>query len=372
MTDPAHAFRTDQRVTVIVPTYKEAQSIPPLLERLEAVRDALPGLDVIIVDDDSQDGTIEAIGALNKGWVRLITRTTDRGLSAAVLHGLGAAEGDFLLVMDADLSHPPEAIPAFIKALSRGADFAVGSRYVPGGSTEDGWGLLRWLNSKIATWMARPFTTVKDPMSGFIGLRKETWSQATGLDPVGYKIGLELIVKCRCMHVVEVPIHFATRTLGHSKLTLKVQVQYVPHIVRLMRWKFPGWSSFVPFAAVGASGMGVYVGLLTLLSIVLADWPVWQQAVLAAAGTMMWNFVLDRWLAFWYAQRKAFFRQLIAFMAICSVPVAVNLLVTVWLAGEELVTPLAGFVGSIIGSAAGLLFNWLMARRFIFGSKSGG
>ncbi|MDP7574381.1 MAG: polyprenol monophosphomannose synthase, partial [Phycisphaerales bacterium] len=198
-------------VSIIVPTYQEADALGPLIERIGAVRDGGLDLEVIIVDDNSQDGTEELIASIGLPWVRLITRTEDRGLSSAVLCGLAEANGRVLVVMDADLSHPPEVIPDFIAALDGGADFVVGSRYVPGGSTEDGWGVLRWINSKIATWMARPFTTVRDPMSGFLGFRRETWASAVDLDPVGYKIGLELIVKCRCRHVTEVPIHFSTR-----------------------------------------------------------------------------------------------------------------------------------------------------------------
>ncbi len=360
----------DRHVTVIVPAYQEAESLPPLLERLAAVRGddtVIEALDVIVVNDESGDGTQAAVDALGLDWVHVITRTEERGLSSAVLHGLAAAQGDILIVMDADLSHPPEAIPAFVKALQRGADFALGSRYVPGGSTEDGWGVLRWVNSKIATWMARPFTSVKDPMSGFIGIRRDTWSQAVDLDPVGYKIGLELIVKCRCTHVVEVPIHFSTRQLGHSKLTLRVQLEYLQHVIRLLRWKFPGWSSFLPFAAVGASGMGIYVGLLAVLGACVPDWSTLAQTIVAALGAMLWNFVLDRWLAFWYATRGNIVKQALGFMAICSVPVLVNILITVSLAGDAWGTPLAGVVGSLVGSAAGVLFNWLMTRWLVFG-----
>ena len=112
-----------------------------------------------------------------------------------------------------------------------GADFSLGSRYVPGGSTEDGWGVLRWVNSKIATVMARPFTSVRDPMSGFFCIKRSTWKAGSPLDPIGYKIGLELIVKCRCRNVVEVPIHFSTRCEGESKLTLRVQWEYLLHII---------------------------------------------------------------------------------------------------------------------------------------------
>ena len=101
-----------------------------------------------------------------------------------------------------------------MKHCNNGADFVVGSRYISGGTTEDGWGFLRWLNSKIATLMARPFTKVLDPMSGFLAFRKSTFEQADNLKPVGYKIGLELIVKCNCKDVTEVPIHFRDSQIG--------------------------------------------------------------------------------------------------------------------------------------------------------------
>jgi dolichol-phosphate mannosyltransferase len=361
---------SDVSISIIVPTYEEAANMPELTQRIDAMRGQFKSIELLIVDDNSPDNTREVIAGLHLDWVRLIVRTTDRGLSSAVLHGLAQAKGDLLFVMDADLSHPPEAIEAMALALQQGADFTVGSRYVPGGSTEDGWGVLRWLNSKVATYMARPFTTVRDPMSGFLGMHRHTWASAVDLDPVGYKIGLELVVKCRCVHVVEVPIHFATRQRGQSKLSISVQLQYLLHIVRLMRWKFPGWSSFVPFAAVGASGMVVYVGLLAAIGALWPEAMTWQVAIPAAAGAMIWNFLLDRWLAFWYAPRGSLLRQCAGFVAICSVPVAINILITTWLAGDTMVTPLAGLIGSLVGSVAGVVFNWAMTRWLVFGSAS--
>ncbi|MDP6890377.1 MAG: glycosyltransferase family 2 protein [Phycisphaerales bacterium] len=358
-------------VSIIVPTYQEADALGPLIERIGAVRGGGLDLKVIIVDDNSQDGTEELIASIGLPWVRLITRTEDRGLSSAVLCGLAQANGRVLIVMDADLSHPPEVIPNFIAALDGAADFVVGSRYVPGGSTEDGWGVLRWINSKIATWMARPFTTVRDPMSGFLGFRRETWSAAVDLDPVGYKIGLELIVKCRCRHVTEVPIHFSTRRYGQSKLSLRVQLQYLTHIIRLARWKFPGWSSFVPFAMVGLSGIAVYAFLLWLLQAWFGERISEDlQIIIAIAIAMVWNFIFDRWLAFWYARRRSIVRQFVGFLAVCSIPVIVNFFVTRWLIDDQFVTPAAGVVGALVGSTAGVIFNWVVVRAFVFRTQT--
>src|SRR4029450_4981417 len=156
---------TSSSVSVIVPTFREAGNLPELIQRLEKVRrERSLDLNVIIVDDNSRDGTAELIASLGKPWMRLITRTNERGLSSAVVRGLQEATGDVLVVMDADLSHPPEAIPQLIERLKAGAGFVIGSRYVAGGSTDASWGLFRWLNSKVATVLARPFTSARDPM----------------------------------------------------------------------------------------------------------------------------------------------------------------------------------------------------------------
>lgn len=229
------------RVSIIVPTFREADNLQPLLTRTtNAMHEAGLTHEIIIVDDDSRDGT-EAICRELAGAghpLRLIVRTSERGLSSAVCLGFTEANGDVLVCLDADLSHPPESIPALVAALADPTtDFVIGSRYVPGGSTEQGWGLVRWLNSRIATLLARPFTAARDPMAGFFALRRSTWASAAPLDPIGYKIGLELIVKCRCRHVVEIPIHFADRHAGKSKLSLKEQFNYLRHLARLARFK---------------------------------------------------------------------------------------------------------------------------------------
>lgn len=226
-------------ISVIVPTYREAENLPGLLERIGSVKDA-SGLDleVLIMDDDSGDGTEEVVKGLGLPWVELVIRRKDRGLSRAVMDGFDRARNDVLLCMDADLSHPPEKIPELVEALEAGHDFALGSRWVAGGGTDDEWGVFRWLNSVIAGWLARPLTSVKDPMSGFFALRREQYAAAReSLNPVGYKIGLELLIKCRCKNAKEIPIHFADRQHGESKLTIKEQLRYLRHLARLYRFR---------------------------------------------------------------------------------------------------------------------------------------
>ncbi len=239
----AVALGVAPEVSVIVPTYKEAANIPLLVPAVSrALAAAGVSHEILIVDDNSRDGSEEAAEALADGperWpVRMLVRRTERGLATAVLHGFRQARGRVLVCMDADLSHPPESVPALARPVLEGrADFSLGSRYVKGGSIDEGWSAYRWLNSKFATMLARPLTRVKDPMAGFFALTREAFERAAPLDPIGYKIALELLVKAPIEAVAEVPIRFAQRKHGESKLSLKEQLNYMRHVGRLLRYR---------------------------------------------------------------------------------------------------------------------------------------
>ncbi|NJK88451.1 MAG: polyprenol monophosphomannose synthase [Myxococcales bacterium] len=270
-------------VSIIVPTYKERENLPHLVERLARLKAAYElELQVLIVDDNSRDGSEEWVRSEAPPWVEVIVRTSNRGLSPSVVDGLKAARHPVLVVMDADLSHPPEKIPDMILALESGQELVIGSRYVPGGTTDDDWGFFRWLNSRVATLLARPFTDAKDPMAGFFALRKRDFERAVHLNPIGYKIGLELIVKCGVENVGEVPIHFSDRLYGKSKLSFKEQVNYLVHLGRLYAFKYATFSSFVQFALVGLSGVFVNLGVLTALLRIGST-----QAVALAGGILV-------------------------------------------------------------------------------------
>ena len=196
--------------------------------------------EIIFVDDDSKDDIEKIVSTLSTEGlnVRLIQRKDERGLSSAVLRGFSEAEGGILVCMDADLSHPPETIYMMInKIVKDNAEFVIGSRYVNGGSTDHKWTIYRRINSQIATLFAKPFTTAKDPMSGFFAIPEWVYKRGSCFNPIGYKIALELIVRCKCEKVVEVPIHFTERKYGKSKLNLKEQLNYLVHIKRLMGYK---------------------------------------------------------------------------------------------------------------------------------------
>lgn len=351
-------------VTIVLPTFEEVESLPSLISAIEAVRsEVLPDLELLIVDDYSNDGTESLIEKFAIPWIRLIVRRDERGLSSAVLRGLQDVDTEYCVVMDADGSHPPDTIPATIQALEEGADFVIGSRYVKGGSTEDGWGVLRWINSKVATIMARPFTSVLDPMSGFLAFRHSILDNAKDVNPVGYKIGLELIVKCGCSNVTEVPIHFRTRQLGQSKLTLRVQWEYLQHVIRLLRFTHPKLVSFFTFAAVGATGAAVYIASL----LATTQWIVtpWQAIALAVWIAMTWNFFWDRKYAFWYSRTDSILVQYVGFVSVCSVGAIANFYITLSLSESEAI-PLAGLAGVCLGSTIGIVFNYFVNRLIVF------
>lgn len=233
----------DSFISIIVPTFREAPNIEPLVRRtFTTLREAGITAEMIIVDDDSQDGTTEIVERLAESFpVRIVVRKTDRGLATAVVEGFAHAKGDILVVMDGDLQHPPESVPALVTPVASGhADFALGSRHAPGAEVAGQWTNWRRLNSFVATMLARPLIRLCDPMSGFFALRRETWLQARQLNPVGYKIGLELAVRCGCQRCVEIPFAFSTRHAGDSKLTARQQLEYIRQLGRLYWFRFKG------------------------------------------------------------------------------------------------------------------------------------
>ena len=351
-------------VTVIVPTFREVENLRYLIDRLSAVRAESPrDLELLLIDDDSRDGSAELVASMGLPWVTFVTRVLDRGLSQSVLEGMSRSSREIIVVMDADLSHPPEKIDDMIDALSRGADIVVGSRFAEGGSTADDWGFLRWINSRIATLLALPLAPLSDPMSGFFALRRATFERGRGFDPVGYKILLELIIKCRARVLEEVPIHFDNRRFGESKLTFREQLQYLRHLRRLYMYKYGTWAHLVQFLLVGLSGLAINLAVLSLL--LHLDVRGNLAVAIAIAVSMLWNFALNRRFSFSYARDRSLPRQFIGFIAACSIGAIVNYVVTL----EAWHFFVHKQIAAAIGVASGTGFNFLASRFIVFRSK---
>ena len=378
--DPPHAARGEADagaplarieilapVSIVVPTFRERENLPNLLGRLDALRRAHRlDLELLVMDDDSRDGSAEFVAESGHDWARLVTRTADRGLSPAVVDGLCRAKNPVVICMDADLSHPPEKIPDMVLALESGQQFVIGSRYVPGGSTDDDWGIFRWLNSRVATLLAWPLTNAKDPMSGFFALRKSDFERGVhSLNPIGYKIALELIVKCGVENVGEVPIHFTDRVLGQSKLDFKEQLRYVQHLRRLYIHKFGTAMDFLQFLAVGASGLVVNLLVLTLL--LAAGAPGWLALAGGIGVSLVSNFLLNRRFTFSYARNGNSWTQLAGFLGASAVGMCVNYAVSLTLLKTSLHDVRLGVqLAAIVGVAAGMLFNFVGNRFVVF------
>jgi dolichol-phosphate mannosyltransferase len=224
------------KVSIIIPTYCEAANLRSLVAQVhEALSSSNIDAEILIVDDNSPDGTPSVCEELSRKYpVALHVRHNERGLATAVLAGMKIAKGDVFVVMDADLQHPPQAIPDLIAMLrDPSIDAVIGSRFTTGGQIDGAWSAFRRILSKASALLARPLVCAKDPCAGFFAIRRSTFDKACNLKPVGYRVGLELMVKGGCRKVKEVPIHFATRAQGASKLTFQVMALYLRHLARL-------------------------------------------------------------------------------------------------------------------------------------------
>jgi dolichol-phosphate mannosyltransferase len=222
--------------SLVIPTYNEAAGIEKLLGALDATFRA-NGLDgeIIVVDDNSPDGTGKLVDELARRLpVRCLHRSGKLGLSSAVIEGwtIARPESIALGAMDADFSHDVNALPKMVAALDSGKyGLAVGSRYVPGGGIAN-WPAHRVITSRVACWLARPLTRVKDVTSGYFLVRRDAL-EGVALDPIGFKIGLEVIAKAHYGKAVEVPYVFKDREAGVSKLNQREILNYLKQLGRL-------------------------------------------------------------------------------------------------------------------------------------------
>jgi dolichol-phosphate mannosyltransferase len=235
--------RCQDKLALVIPTLREAENIRGLLDHIRAVLDPM-GIryEILVVDDNSGDGTEEIVSSvsLEDPRVRLLVRHGKRGLSGAILHGWQHTDAAILGVMDADLQHPPELLPALIGAALGGRDLVIGSRYTAGGRLGD-WNLVRKLLSATAVWVTWPIQRAgiraKDPMSGFFLIRSECLNEIR-FQPSGFKLLLEILVRGHIRSVEEVPFAFGSRYRGASKANFRVAWDYGLLLLRLYADRF--------------------------------------------------------------------------------------------------------------------------------------
>ncbi len=237
---PAGPHR-DPRLSLILPTYNESKNLEEVISRIELALGGLPGctFELIIVDDDSPDGTgrlAEQAATLYPN-IRILRRGRRKGLASAIRDGMEAARGEFVAVMDADLQHPPESLPDLLHRLDEGADVAVMSRYAAGGRRADR-GLLRrlasWSAIALTHFLLPPTRGVRDPVSGFFMARACVLKELA-LEPLGFKVLPQIIIRCPRSRLCEVPYTFRSRNRGKSKMQAQESLRYVRLLLSLRK-----------------------------------------------------------------------------------------------------------------------------------------
>jgi dolichol-phosphate mannosyltransferase len=361
----------NKNISLVIPAYKERENIEPLVTRLA---DTLANYkyEIVIIDDNSADGTEELVESLAARYpVRIVVRRGKKGLASAVVDGFGCANGDIIVVMDADLQHPPEVVPLLIEAIDKGADIAVGSRYIKGGGCE-GWSLMRRIISKGAAFLSHLFLPstrkIKDPMSGFFAIRKSVVKEAN-LNPSGFKILLEILMLGKWESVVEVPFMFVTRARGESKLNTRQQLDYLKHIYSLMR-RTGELTRFIKFCIVGGSGVIVNLGLYALLTRFAGFTPIDDTSsgilsgnialIISIETSIITNFILNNFFTF--SDRNiggvgAFFKRLLNFNLICLAGALIQIGITNLCA---VVIGINDILSVLIGIIIAFLWNYLL------------
>ncbi len=353
---------TAPELCVVVPVLNERDNIAPLVTALHKVL-ADVAWELMFVDDDSSDGTRDAIRALalHDPRVRMIHRIGRRGLASAFIEGAMATQAPFIAAMDGDLQHDEAVLPRMLAALQNGADIAIGSRYVDGGGIGQ-WDARRAGMSDLATRLGKIVlhTNVADPMSGFFMLRRAVFDRAVrNLSAIGFKILLDIIASLpEPPVIVELPFQFRTRVSGESKLDAGVLRDYallladklVGHIVPVR---------FLMFAAVGLFGIAAHmVFLFTALK--LAGLSFEASQAIATFLAIFGNFLLNN--TFTFGDRRlrgwAFLRGLVTFGLICGVGAIGNLSVADFLFGPAMTS---WWLAGMVGAAMSLVWNYAVS-----------
>jgi dolichol-phosphate mannosyltransferase len=357
-------------ISIVVPTFSEAENIAELYNRVSAVLGS-ENWELIFVDDDSPDGTADLARRLSNQdpRVRCIQRIGRRGLSTAVAEGVLSSSAPYVAVMDADLQHDETILPAMLGQLRSGnLDVVIGSRYVAGGGTGD-WNETRKTISRMAGRLAKGLVpkNLHDPMSGFFAIRSEVMRDAARrLSGYGYKILLDLLVSAgRPLRFAEVPYTFKPRAHGESKLDSLVAWEYLMLLVdkRIGHIIAP---RLLFFLIVGGSGVVLHYLVLSTVYLGLGV-PFTVAQLIGTVLAMTSNFFLNN--LFTYRDQRLrgakLLRGLLSFYAVCGLGALANVGVAAYAFSQKIEWALSAAAGIIVGT----LWNYLATARFTWGSR---
>ncbi|MDD4601103.1 MAG: glycosyltransferase family 2 protein [Negativicutes bacterium] len=317
-------------LSIVIPTYNEKVNVGKITDKIRSVLAAEDYSYEILFMDDSSDDTPTVLKQLTRQYHEIcyIHRNNERGLASAVVEGFNQSKGDYIIVMDADLQHPPELIPLIMKRLTR-ADIVIPSRFIEGGSD----GGLNWLR-KLISWTARSIgrlsikrlRPISDCTSGYFGLKRQVLT-AADLNPIGWKILMEVLVKGNYESVHEIPYSFVARDAGQSKMDLREQLNYIKHIARLVV-NSPEDCRFFSFCLIGALGVLVNIACFAML-INLFQLNGLIGSLGASLLAMLHNFIWNDKVTWKRCQQPIGWRRLIKlpmFMTICGFGIALTAL----------------------------------------------
>ncbi|MFM9161018.1 MAG: glycosyltransferase [Dolichospermum sp.] len=363
-------------LSVVIPTYKESDNIENVVNILSGLLDqTIPGnYELIVVDDDSPDRTWEVASNLISDYpqLRVMRRQEERGLSSAVIRGWQAARGSILGVIDGDLQHPPEVLTQLWQKIEQGADLAVASRHVEGGGVSS-WSVIRRFLSRGAQVLGLVILPevvgrVSDPMSGYFMLRRNAIANTT-LNPIGYKILLEVIGRGQIGAIGEAGYIFRERTEGESKVTWKEYIEYIQHLIRLrlstgrigkisQKVNFP-FGRFLRFGAVGFSGVFVDLTIFHLMRTVI-NLGLTRSTILSAEVAILNNFLWNDLWTFGDISRKQTgkrqrFKRFLKFNIVCLAGIIIQTLVVNFLYNN---VGMNQYIAKLIAIAVATIWNF--------------
>jgi dolichol-phosphate mannosyltransferase len=355
-------------LSIVAPTYRESANVPVLFERLKTALDGLPW-EMIVVDDDSPDGTYDIAFALagKDSRMRCLRRVNRSGLAGAVIEGWLASSADFVAVIDGDLQHDERILPKMYAALmANEGDLVIGTR-VADETLPAGLSPMRQKLSNLGAWFFQRIAgfAISDPMSGFFMTRREIVARlAPQLSPDGFKILVDVILSAEgTLKIVEKPYVFRQRQAGESKLSPLVGLDFLGLVAHhASAGVLP--TRFVLFALIGGVGLIVHIALLSAIIAAMGQGEFHRGQIVATVAAMASNFVLNNEITYRSMRYSglSIVRGFVIFSLLCSVGAIANVNIASWLFQSRQVWWAAGLAGALVG----VVWNYAASNTFVW------